>query len=117
MSCLPPEVERAMMADLYEHAAKLCRQGDAYRAYTVSRWAMRINDRSQWAEDSYRTGLHFCGLSQLDIDAAVVAIYERRHPPDSLPAFVEKMAHECSLEDPGYRIDWVATLERIGAKR
>jgi hypothetical protein len=75
---------RAMMADLYERSALLCRQGNGEAAYLVAAWAKDVARNSRDTERFYRCGLRLCGLSILEEDAAVAAILDGKHPPDSL---------------------------------
>ncbi len=94
----PTKEQRAMMAaDLWMRAATMTFRGEADCAPSVSTCAEFVIERDD-PEDYYREGLTSCGLSPADIDAAVAAIADGRHPADSLPGRVEKMRSDLAEE-------------------
>jgi len=83
---------RFAAADLCERAAKLLREedeeGDTDVAEIIGNAHEMVSYAPTFVRDNYECGLANANVSKPDRDAAVVAISEGRHPPDSLPGRV-----------------------------
>jgi len=100
----------AATADALERAAKLYREGKAVGA-TQRAVDLATIITGKIAKDRYALVLEFIGVARDDVNAAVAAISEGKHPHDSLPG---RLADCADRREP---VCADVALEWIGAKR